>query len=216
MCVIATLGFDVDFIIRRLSRGLDVSRLVCIGLRADEYGWKRVERAFNLINFYCQSTRVTCILESIGVESAISEFRSIVERELRSTCTKVELYLTGGPRLAVISAVLASLMLSEDLGERVLIVVEGEAFEARLEVPIGVLRRVTCLGDLEKKILLEASRRPIRPSELARTLGLHKPTVYRKVRALAEANLLSRVQGVEEEYVAVESVQKVFKLIGQL
>lgn len=41
VCVVATLGFDVDFVLRRLSRSPQVTRLVCIGLKLEsgECGW---------------------------------------------------------------------------------------------------------------------------------------------------------------------------------
>lgn len=213
LCVIATLGFDADFVIRRLSSEPKPLKLVCVGLRADEYGWRRVEQTFKLVSFYCQPAGVSCLLESVGAKSCVRELRSIMERELRSGCSAIELYLTGGPRISVVAAVLASMILPRSLEENVRIVVEGEAFDARLEVPVGAYRKISQLNDIERRILLEASRGPVRPTELARALGLYKPVAYRRVRGLLKAGLLERVGGNREEYVASNLVRRVFELV---
>jgi len=212
VCVIATLGFEADFALRRLSASPKVSRLVCVGLRVDEHGWSRVERAFKLISYYCYSAQVDCLLEPLSITSIVEEFTSILRREA-SRCSKVELYLTGGPRLAVVVAVLTSAMVLRGLEDRVSIVVEGETFDARLEVPVGTYRKVLQLTDLEREIIARAIKESIKPSDLARELRQHKPIVYRKVRALVEAGLLVRVQGFREEYVASEPLRRLFKLV---
>ncbi|MDW8082667.1 MAG: hypothetical protein RMI56_02595 [Sulfolobales archaeon] len=218
VCVIATLGFDVDFILRRLSRSPQVSKLVCVGLKlkSDERSWVRVEQAFKLIDFYCRTSQLNCRLEPVSSEATAREVRSIIERELREECETVELYLTGGPRIAIVSTLLASLTLPDDLVDRVTAVVEGEAFEARIEIPTGTLRRILHLSDLDRRILVEASKSPVKPSELSRTLGVHKPAVYRRSEALAAMGLLKKTSSTEREYVSSETVLKLFKLVEVL
>lgn len=211
-CLIATLGFDIDFVVRRLSRG-GVSRVVCIGVRVDDTSWVRVEKAFNMIKIYCSSARVDCVLEPVKLDNAVvGEIRSILEREVRRGCSQLELYLTGGPRIAVVSTIIASLLLPRDLANKVTINVEGEGFEASLRIPLEPLIRILELSEVDRRIVVEASKEPLTPTELSRKTSIPKATAYRRMRLLASIGLLSKVSEVEERYTTTDSIVRLIKL----
>ncbi|MCX8196623.1 MAG: hypothetical protein N3F67_06100, partial [Acidilobaceae archaeon] len=101
-------------------------RLVCLALHVDEQAWSRVERAFALVKYYCETRRMECELQKIGKENVLGEVLETIARELKR-CDLLTLYLTGGPRLLVASAIFSSLLLPPWEGERVTLEVEGRA-----------------------------------------------------------------------------------------
>lgn len=209
-CVVATLGFDIDFAVRRLSREPAPSRMVFVGLKADEAGWRRVEKTFGLLKVYCESMKTQCLLEAVMPETIVKDIAGVIERETRLGCEKVELYLTGGPRIAVAASILASLVAKTPKAR---IVVEGEAFDARLEIPLDPLRRLLSLPEVDRRIIVEASGEPVRPVDIHRRLGISKPAAYRKLRSLEEAGFLEKLGGRGERYIAREEVRELLKLL---
>lgn len=210
-CVLATLGFDTDFMNRRLAREPRPDKVVLLGLKVDEESWRRVEKAFNIISYYCSTLKVQCSLEEISPDTMVREVVGVIERESREGCSDVELFLTGGPRALVIASAIAMLFASTEAELK--IVVEGETFDVTLEVPARSLKRILSLSELERRILLEA-REPVTPPELARRLQISKATAYRKLRALAEIKLVERADGGEERYIAAEETRRVLSLVS--
>ncbi|MEM1927119.1 MAG: hypothetical protein QXS85_00010 [Acidilobaceae archaeon] len=211
-CLVATLGFDIDFVARRLSREPRPSRVALVGLRVDESGWGRVRKAFGLLQVFCESVGAECVLDEVRPETAVKEMAGILEREARGGCSELELYLTGGPRIAVAAAILAAI--TGLVGVKAAIVVEGEAFEARLEIPVEPLRRLLSLPEVERRIVVEAVN-PVRPKDIQEKLKISKPASYRKLRSLAEAGFLRRPENVEEEvYVTTDEFRKLLKLFS--
>ena len=82
----------------------------------------------------------------------IVEVRNVLKREVER-CGSLELFLTGGPRIAVVSALIASLLLpQEHVGESEGSC-RGEVFKATLEVSVDALRKLPLLDDVERRIL---------------------------------------------------------------
>jgi len=108
--LMATLGFDADFTLRRLMRGAP-GRVVLLALKVDEGSWARVDSAFKLIQAFCSYRRIDCILEPVSIDRPVMEVYSILKRELEGVKERLELFLTGGPRIMVVSTLLAALLL---------------------------------------------------------------------------------------------------------
>ncbi|MDM7275203.1 MAG: hypothetical protein P3X22_003660 [Thermoprotei archaeon] len=206
-CVVASLGFDVDFILRRLRDG-DVGRLTCYGLKVDDQGWSRVEKAFSLVKHYCEAVKLKCSLESVGPTSLVSEVKSIIERELRD-CKSLELFLTGGPRISVVGGLVAALLLPEDLAGRVEVRVEGETFTGVLRFNVGALVRYMTLDEASKSIV-KASVEPRKILEIVKMTELPRATVYRKVERLATVKLLEAVG--ENMYITERSLRELLTM----
>ncbi len=206
-CIVASLGFDVDFILRRLRDG-DVERLTCYSVKSDDQGWSRVAKAFSLVNHYCEAVRLRCRLEGVSLVSLISEVKSIIERELRD-CESLELFLTGGPRISVVGGLVAALLLSADLMNRVNLVVEGENFAGALRFNVGVLARYMALDEASKSIV-KAAVEPKKILEIIKITELPRATVYRKVERLVEVKLLEVVE--KDMYIAERSLRELLTM----
>jgi len=188
--VISSFGFDVDFLLRRISKGKP-DRVVCIGLYVDEGGWARVEKAFTLLNHYCLSSSLSCHLEKVSLEKLMESIRSILTREA-SNATKVELFLTGGPRIVVVASLIVALTLPSDTLEKIKVVVEGETFDATYGVDLKSLTRFLRLDKREKDIIAKLLEHEagLKVTELSRETRLPRASVYRIVERLMNLGLV--------------------------
>jgi CRISPR-associated protein Csa3 len=190
---VATLGFDADLVLRRVRQG-GYGRIKCLALRVDDASFRRVENAFATVEFVADRLSVPAELRAFEpgrglVRGVLAE----LESELARGADEVELYLSGGPRLLVVAALIASLLVHPSFADRVRVVVEGEGFEASLEAPAGWLKRLASLTSEEVEVLnYVAGVGRARPPELARDLGLPKATAYKRLRKLAEEGLLAQ------------------------
>lgn len=193
--IVATLGFDADFALRRLSKGAP-RRALFLALKVDEVSWARVLSAFKLIETFCSYSRVECLLEPIGTSRPIAEVYSILRREVEG-CESLELFLTGGPRVMVVSALVAALLLPQEYSRKVKAVIEGEGFEARVEVDIGMLQKLLSLGDPERRILvaLLEYERGLTAPKVATVANIPRTSAYRKLNLLKSLNLVEEVNG---------------------
>jgi len=194
--LIATLGFDADFVLRRLMKGAP-GRVVLLALKVDEASWARVESAFRLVQAFCSYRRVDCVLEPIGVDRIVAAVYSVLRRELERGCELLELFLTGGPRIMVVSALLAALLLPREHSVKVKAVVEGEAFEASLEVDVDVLQKLFTLGYGERRILITLYNhwQGLTASRVAALSGTPRTSTYRKLNTLKSLGLVEEANG---------------------
>ena len=208
--IVATLGFDADFALRRLSRGAP-KRALFLALKVDEASWARVYSAYNLVQMFCSYSKVDCVLEPIGTSRPVAEVYSILRREAEKN-ESLELFLTGGPRILVISALVAALLLPQRYARKIKTVVEGEGFEASIEVNIGVLQKLLSLGEPERRILvaLLEHERGLTAPKIASVAGVPRTSTYRKL------DLLKSLSLVEEEggrYRLAENVRIFLRVI---
>jgi CRISPR-associated protein Csa3 len=200
--LVATFGFDIDFVLRRIS-GRRYERVVLLSLRTPE-GEKRVDKAFATLNAYCLSINIECRLEKLGESGLIRSVFSILVEEARKGM--VELFLTGGPRILVVSALLAAFMLGSEATRRINVVVEGEAFERELEAPLSTLKKLASLDEKSREVVMyTATLRKAGLGELSRVLGLPKPTVFRRIQKLLGEGILCR-EG--DEYVLCPEIDR--------
>lgn len=193
--VVATLGFDADFVLRRLSKGAP-RRALFLALKVDEVSWARVLSAFKLIETFCSYSKVECALEPIGTSRPIAEVYSVLKREIEK-CESLELFLTGGPRVMVVSTLIAALLLPQKYSRKVKVIIEGEGFEARVEVDIGMLQKLLSLGDSERRILvtLLEYERGLTAPKVATATGIPRTSTYRKLNFLKSINLVEEEGG---------------------
>jgi len=188
--LVATFGFDMDFVLRRIS-GRKYDRIILLSLKTPE-GQKRVEKAYTTLKTVCISMGVDCTLEWLTDKGLVRTIYSILSEETGKA--DVELYLTGGPRILVISALTAALTLSNKQAGKINIVVEGEAFEKTWEAPLKTLKKLVALDEKSREILMHTAvlgRASL--AELARRLGLPKPTVLRRLRELMNEEVVCKV-----------------------
>jgi len=194
--LIATLGFDADFTLRRLMRGAP-GRVVLLALKVDEGSWARVDLAFKLIQAFCSYRRIDCILEPVSIDRPVMEVYSILKRELEGVKKRLELFLTGGPRIMVVSTLLAALLLPPEYSRKVKAVVEGEAFTASLEVDIGTLQKLLTLDHVERRILLTLleHQQGLTAPRIAIISKTPRTSTYRKLHSLENLGLVERADG---------------------
>ena len=206
--IVATLGFDADFVLRRLMRGAS-GRVVLLALRVDESSWARVDSAFKLIQAFCSYNKVDCTLEPVSTTRSIVEIYSILRREVEKH-KSLELFLTGGPRIMVVSTLIASLLLLPEHAEKVKVVVEGEAFPATIEVDIGILQKLLLLDEAERRILVALLQydKGLTAPKIVAISKVPKTSTYRKLKTLETLNLLERDNG---RYMLTSKVREALK-----
>jgi CRISPR-associated protein Csa3 len=188
--LVATFGFDIDFVLRRIS-GRKYDKIILLSLKTPE-GEKRVEKAYTTLKTVCISMGVDCALEWLTENGLVRTIYSILSREAGEA--SVELYLTGGPRILVVSALTAALMLSSRHAEKINIVVEGEAFEKTWEAPLKTLKKLVALDEKSREVVMHtAVLRRTSLAELSRKLGLPKPTVLRRLRELVDKGVVCKM-----------------------
>ena len=194
--LIATLGFDADFTLRRLMRGAP-GRVVLLALKVDEGSWARVDSAFKLIQAFCSYRRIDCILEPVNIDRPVMEVYSVLKRELEGVKERLELFLTGGPRIMVVSTLLAALLLPPEYSRKVKAVVEGEAFTASLEVDIGTLQKLLTLDHIERRILLTLleHQQGLTAPRIAMISKTPRTSTYRKLHNLENLGLVEKADG---------------------
>jgi CRISPR-associated protein Csa3 len=188
--LVATFGFDIDFVLRRIS-GRKYDKIILLSLKTPE-GEKRVEKAYTTLKTVCISMGVDCALEWLTENRFVRTIYSILSREAGEA--SVELYLTGGPRILVVSALTAALMLSSSHAEKINMVVEGEAFEKTWEAPLKTLKKLVALDEKSREVIMHtAVLRRASLAELSRMLGLPKPTVLRRLRELMDKGVVCKM-----------------------
>jgi CRISPR-associated protein Csa3 len=213
--LIATLGFDADFTLRRLMRGAP-GRVVLLALKVDEGSWARVDSAFKLIQAFCSYRRIDCILEPVNIDRPVMEVYSILKRELEGVKERLELFLTGGPRIMVVSTLLAALLLPPEYSRKVKAVVEGEAFTASLEVDIGTLQKLLTLDHIERRILLTLleHQQGLTAPRIAVVTKTPKTSIYRKLHTLESQGLVKKVDGRYKLEDSLKDLMRILPLRG--
>ena len=209
--LIATLGFDADFTLRRLMRGAP-GRVVLLALKVDEGSWARVDSAFKLIQAFCSYRSIDCILEPVNIDRPVMEVYSILKRELEGVKERLELFLTGGPRIMVVSTLLAALLLPPEYSRKVKAVVEGEAFTASLEVDIGTLQKLLTLDHIERRILLTLleHQQGLTAPRIAMISKTPRTSTYRKLHNLENLGLVEKADG---KYKLVEMLRDLMRTL---
>jgi CRISPR-associated protein Csa3 len=209
--LIATLGFDADFTLRRLMRGAP-GRVVILALKVDEGSWVRVDSAFKLIQAFCSYRRIDCILEPVNIDRPVMEVYSILKRELEGVKERLELFLTGGPRIMVVSTLLAALLLPPEYSRKVKAVVEGEAFTASLEVDIGTLQKLLTLDHIERRILITLleHQQGLTAPRIAIISKTPRTSTYRKLHSLENLGLVEKADG---KYKLVEMLRDLMRTL---
>ncbi|MCE4615845.1 MAG: CRISPR-associated CARF protein Csa3 [Aeropyrum sp.] len=193
--LIATMGFTVDFIIRRIAdikREENVHRLMAVGLDAGDGMWRRVEQTYSLLSTYLTSINVESSLHRLEITpTLIPEARDIIALGLAEAGEgDVELFLTGGPRMLVVAMLLAAMSLRGSEARRIRVVSYGEGFPGSIKAR---LHHITVLHRLDDKsrAILEALREGSRtPDELRRRTGLKRSTLYMKLEDLRREGLI--------------------------
>jgi len=199
--LIATIGFTIDFIARRvadLGRSR-VKHVIAVGLQADEQAWIRVEQAFKLLSSYLAGIGVSSELRHVAADKHLV-------RRLRDTLAYaaglagaedvVEAFITGGPRILGLALTIAALTSSSDVRRKVKITAYGENFEATLEVPVAKVASIISLEPTARQLFFEIAQIGEADARTLMTLlGLPKSTLYKKLRELESVGLIRRSNG---------------------
>lgn len=206
-----TFGFDERFAIRALMRR-GIRGAVRIAVLVPEEGeQERLERALSVLNDF-----VTQYVTERGIERLavpVEDFLGSVlmlARTFRSwTERPVVLNLSGGMRLLVAEALSAALL------SRVPMTVEIESEDGKVlaEFSTTVLT-LPETDEVDRQIIESLGYGAMTLGLLSERLGLSKPTVWRRLRRLAEAGLLELSKGRKRE--AVASLTKSGKFYREL
>ena len=200
--LIATLGFDADLVLRRLTRHSNYRAIKCLGLRVDEASFKRVENAFSTVKFVAERLNIPAELRAFELGRGL--VRGITaEIEKEAARDLVELYLSGGPRLLIMATLIATLLVDPIFLENITIIVEGEGFEGVIKSRADWLKKLIGLSGEEIDIIkYTAGKDVVKPLNLVKDLKIPKATAYKKLRELASEGFLEEKNG---EYVLKQS-----------
>jgi CRISPR-associated protein Csa3 len=171
-----------------------------------------VDSAFKLIQAFCSYRSIDCILEPVNIDRPVMEVYSILKRELEGVKERLELFLTGGPRIMVVSTLLAALLLPPEYSRKVKAVVEGEAFTASLEVDIGTLQKLLTLDHIERRILLTLleHQQGLTAPRIAIISKTPRTSTYRKLHSLENLGLVEKADG---KYKLVEMLRDLMRIL---
>ena len=195
--MVATLGFGIDFIVRRLAdlKHEKIKKIIVVGLYTDEPTWQRIEQTYSILRAYLASQGIGSSLEKIdlGKGRLVKHAREIIAKALAEAGDeKVELYLTGGPRILLASFYTAAITLSREWAEKIRIAVYGEGFPASLEVETSKLLILASLDKTSRRILEYINDGYNDIHSLLEATGLPRSTLYKKLKDLEDLGLIAR------------------------
>ncbi len=192
--LVATIGFTADFVLRRIT---DVGRnqyrkVLAVALDSgDQVARQRVEATFKMLESLLDTLQIESELEYIPPERAVSKGKDVLDRALREAGSNgiVEVYLTGGPRIAVTALAIAAILYEADIGAkgRIQVISYGEAFESKIEIDAAAaVKLVKISGDRLARNIIEELRRngALTSNQLLKTLDMPRSTLYKKLNDL--------------------------------
>jgi len=201
-CLVASFGFDIDFVLRRLTIG-KYNRVVLVALKTSE-GFERVKKAYSTLSLVCNSLRIECILEPISPSTLFRSVYSILQYEA-SRASELEIYLTSGPRILVTTLLLSALMLPKDYAMKIKTIVEGEGFDCTVNIDVYKLLERLCLDERDKAIISVIEGRKLTLSEIVKETGIPKSTVHRRLEELITRGLVVKTE--TETYIAKPTIE---------
>lgn len=200
--LIASFGFDIDFVLKKLASE-KYDRVVLVALKTQS-GFERVRKAYSMLSIICNSLKLDCVLETIPPGSLSTTIYSLLEREIE-TSDEVEVYLTGGPRILVVSLLTSALMLLDTKAVKTRIVVEGEGFECTMKINLSLLLTLLKLDEKDKLIVENLRNTKYTLAEVSKRTGIPKTTLYRRTEELIEKGLVVKTE--RETYLVEDPVE---------
>ncbi|MCE4624519.1 MAG: hypothetical protein F7C35_01460 [Desulfurococcales archaeon] len=198
--VIASLGFGIDFIVRRLADLKDeqITKIVAVGLYTDGTSWRRVEQTYSILTAYLRSQGIDSSLERLDIKRGrlVAQAREVIAKTLAEAGKDeiIELHLTGGPRLLLAAFYTAALTLADEWAKRLRLSVYGEGFPGSLTVEMSKLVVLIGLDKTSRRILdfIRDGYNDI--NSLIVATSLPRSTLYKKVKDLEKLGLIVRVR----------------------
>lgn len=197
----ASIGFSADFVLRRITDVQSrrrVDHVLAVGLDAGDGLWSRVEQTFSILRHY---------LTGVGISSELRKIR-LSHRMIKDARDEIaygvslvgdngilELFLSGGPRMLIVSLMTAAYSLDERLVDRIRIVSYGEGFPGSVEIGLRQLRVLSTLDSKSKRIL-ELIRNGVNEvKDLIKMLDMSRSTLYLKLDELRAMGLIYNSRG---------------------
>lgn len=196
MYLIAVLGFDERHVIRSLLRlgfkNVDVIYLVVPSGRIT----KQTEEAIKRITEVAKLANVSDVkvfeVDPLGFGSAVAKLRKLI-MDLCSGGKDLVISLGGGMRVLIVETLVASLLVPKELSSHILIVVDLESGEGYIEVNISNILTISELKLDELQVLKYLlTKAPAGPTEISKTLGIPKTTVWKILKKLHTKELVTK------------------------
>jgi len=217
MYLIAVLGFDERHVIRSLLRlgfkNVDVIYLVVPSgriTRQTEEAIKRITEVAKLANV---SDVKVFEVDPLGFGSAVAKLRKLI-MDLCSGGKDLVISLGGGMRVLIVETLIASLLVPKELSSHILIVVDLESGEGYIEVNISNILAISELKLDELQVLKYLlTKAPAGPTEISKTLGIPKTTVWKILKKLHAKELVTKQY---REYKASDAGERLKELLIEL
>ena len=211
--LVASLGFTVDFAVRRVA---DLGRkkvryFIGVGLHTGDTAiWSRVEEAFKLLSHYLISLGIPSELRTVRLgRPMVREARDALARasSLAGPDGLIEVYVTGGPRILTTTLVIAALTSTPEVRDRCVITAYGEGFKANFQIHVGALAKLLSLEEESFRIVSTLARLGgARAEELRRILGMKRSTLYKRLKELSSMGLIRSDAGLWKVQEALEQL----------
>ena len=217
MYLIAVLGFDERHVIRSLLRlgfkNVDVIYLVVPSGRIT----KQTEEAIKRITEVAKLANVSDVkvfeVDPLGFGSAVAKLRKLMI-DLCSGGKDLVISLGGGMRVLIVETLVASLLVPKELSSHILIVVDLESGEGYIEVNISNILTISELKSDELQVLKYLlTKAPAGPTEISKTLGIPKTTVWKILKKLHAKGLVTKQY---REYKAGDTGERLKELLIEL
>jgi CRISPR locus-related DNA-binding protein len=217
MYLIAVLGFDERHVIRSLLRlgfkNVDVIYLVVPSGRIT----KQTEEAIKRITEVAKLANVSDVkvfeVDPLGFGSAVAKLRKLI-MDLCSGGKDLVISLGGGMRVLIVETLVASLLVPKELSSHILIVVDLESGEGYIEVNISNILTISELKLDELQVLKYLlTKAPAGPTEISKTLGIPKTTVWKILKKLHTKELVTKQY---REYKASDAGERLKELLIEL
>jgi CRISPR locus-related DNA-binding protein len=217
MYLIAVLGFDERHVIRSLLRlgfkNVDVIYLVVPSGRIT----KQTEEAIKRITEVAKLANVSDVkvfeVDPLGFGSAVAKLRKLMI-DLCSGGKDLVISLGGGMRVLIVETLVASLLVPKELSSHILVVVDLESGEGYIEVNISNILTISELKSDELQVLKYLlTKAPAGPTEISKTLGIPKTTVWKILKKLHAKGLVTKQY---REYKASDTGERLKELLIEL
>ncbi|MCL7390328.1 MAG: CRISPR-associated CARF protein Csa3 [Thaumarchaeota archaeon] len=217
MYLIAVLGFDERHVIRSLLRlgfkNVDVIYLVVPSGRIT----KQTEEAIKRITEVAKLANVSDVkvfeVDPLGFGSAVAKLRKLII-DLCSGGKDLVISLGGGMRVLIVETLVASLLVPKELSSHILVVVDLESGEGYIEVNISSILTISELKLDELQVLKYLlTKAPAGPTEISKTLGIPKTTVWKILKKLHAKELVTKQY---REYKASDTGGRLKELLMEL
>ncbi len=208
--MIFTVGWTPDFVIRPLVRiGLESSdSIVILGTKPrDDYSRKRFIETVRFVEDFISRLNmdINIIVDEVDIDSDISSSIVYIARRVMDIAnsrrpSEILMFLVGGMRILVISALLAARLIAPLTTIPIKLYTAKEDSPEIIEIARDFLYTPNAIGEVSLRILELLSANPMTIEEIAEKLSRSIDSIRKNLRRLERRRLIEKADGRKKRY----------------